>query len=138
MEKIIIYTDGASRGNPGLSSFGFVVQNLSGKLLYQHGAYIGETTNNVAEYTAVISALKYVSQNYKAVEIEIELRADSNLVIQQLSGRFKVNKPHIFELVQRVKEIEVLFRKVTYKHIARELNKMADRVANMALDNLHS
>lgn len=134
MEKIIIYTDGASRGNPGHSSYGFVILDFNGKTIYEEGKYIGHATNNIAEYTAVIEALSYV-KNSLGLDVEIEVRADSNLAVQQLSGRFKVNKPHIYELIGRVKENEVLFKKVVYKHIARALNKRADLLANKALDN---
>lgn len=135
MEKIIIYTDGASRGNPGHSSYGFVVINSKGDETYQEGKYLGLATNNIAEYTAVIEALNYIKDNL-GVNTEIEIRADSNLVVQQLSGKFKIKTAHIKVLIDRVKSLEKQFIKVVYRHIPRWQNKIADSLANKALDNL--
>lgn len=135
MEKIVVCTDGASRGNPGIASFGFAIYKGI-DTLYEEGKYIGVTTNNVAEYTAVVEAFRWLKDNLNAENLEVEVRADSNLVVQQLSGRFKIKTPHIKELIDKVKQVEVLFHKVTYHHVPRAANKVADRLANIALDSL--
>ncbi len=135
MEKIVIYTDGASRGNPGYSSYGFVIYDLSGKQIYKEGKFVGHATNNIAEYSAVIEALTLVGEKL-GCNVEIEVRADSNLVVQQLSGKFKIKSAHIKELVNKIKGLEAQFTKITYTHIPRLENKEADLLANQALDNL--
>lgn len=133
--KIIIYTDGASRGNPGLASYGFTVSDGSGKLLYEEGKYIGITTNNVAEYTAVLEALKYVKKNYGEKQLEIELFADSKLVVEQLSGRYKIKSPHLIPIVDEIKILSIELGGLIHTHVPRAKNTEADRLANLALDS---
>jgi ribonuclease HI len=127
----ILYVDGASRGNPGPASYGFAVYDTSGKLLHKGSEYIGRTTNNVAEYTALIEALRYVlKQKISAVEI----RSDSQLLVRQLTGEYKVRTPHIQELHDQARE---LLRRLAFyeiKHVPRSENKLADKLANEALD----
>lgn len=135
MEKVTIFTDGASRGNPGPSSYGFAIYSSRGDILHQEGRYIGIATNNIAEYTAVIKALNYLKGSLNSTEVEIEIRADSNLVVQQLSGRFKIKTAHIKELIEKVKIMEPSFKKVVYTHVPRSENKAADKLANLALDS---
>lgn len=132
--KIIIYTDGASRGNPGPASYGFTISSED-KLLYEEGRYIGITTNNVAEYTAVLEAFKKVKELFAAEPVNVELFADSKLVIEQLSGRYKIKSPHLKPLIEQIKLLSWDLGGVIHGHVPREKNAEADRLANQALDN---
>ncbi len=136
--SIKIYTDGASRGNPGPSSYGYVILNSDNEVIKEEGKVIGNTTNNVAEYTAVLSALTFVRDGLsKKKQVEkIELFADSKLVVEQLSGRFKIKAAHLFVILQKIRVIVAGLGPVQYKHIPRELNSAADSLANQALDGL--
>jgi ribonuclease HI len=130
MKKAILYCDGASRGNPGPSSYGFVIFE-GDEIISKDGKRIGNTTNNVAEYTALIEGLK------KAISLnveEIEIRADSQLLIRQVLGQYKVKTPHIKELFVVVMGLLKNFKKYTAVHIPREENADADEMANWALD----
>lgn len=133
--KLIIYTDGASRGNPGPASYGFTVADEKGKILHEEGEYIGKTTNNVAEYTAVIRALNWVKNKFGSHKIQVNLFADSKLVAEQLSGRFKVKSPHLKLIIEKIKILGLELGGVIYNHVPREKNAEADRLANQALDN---
>lgn len=133
--KIIIYTDGASRGNPGPASYGFTVADEKGKILHEEGEYIGKTTNNVAEYTAVLRALKWVKNKLGSKQLQVNLFADSKLVAEQLSGRFKVKSAHLKPIIEQIKILGLELGGVIYSHIPREKNTEADRLANKALDN---
>lgn len=136
--NIKIYTDGASRGNPGPASYGYVILNDKDEVIKKEGKAIGNTTNNVAEYTAVLSAFTFVKEYIaKGQKIEsIELFADSKLVIEQLSGRFKIKAAHLLLILQKIQKIVLEMDSVKYKHIPRELNSAADSMANQALDGL--
>lgn len=132
-----IYTDGASRGNPGLASYGFTIQDKNGKFLYKEGKFIGETTNNVAEYTAVLAALKKVERELlPKAPLSIELFADSMLVAKQLSGQFKLKNAKLKLFFDQIKRLELSLGRVIYNYIPREKNKIADSLANKALDSL--
>lgn len=134
--KLIIYTDGASRGNPGPAAYGFTIAYQTGKLLHEAGEYIGSTTNNVAEYTAVLEALKKVKEKFlKDYPLKIELLADSKLVAEQLSGRFKIKSAHLKPIIEKIKILASELGDVTYKHIPRSQNTLADKLANLALDS---
>lgn len=132
--KLTIYTDGASRGNPGPSSYGFTISDEKGKLLYEEGRYIGKTTNNVAEYTAVLAALKYIKK-MKLKPSQVELFADSKLVAEQLSGNYKVKAKHLKPIIEQIKILSVELGGVAYAHVRRFQNTIADKLANLALDN---
>lgn len=133
--KLIIYTDGASRGNPGPASYGFTISDDQGKLLYEEGKYIGITTNNVAEYTGVYEALKYIKRKHGRHFLEIELYADSKLVVEQLSGRYKMKSPHLKPIFEQIKILAIELGGVVHTHIPRSHNGEADRLANLALDS---
>lgn len=136
MKRVIIYTDGASRGNPGHASAGFVIQTDDGVIWSQEGIYLNQATNNVAEYTAVKLALQKLTLDFaKWLPLEVELRADSLLVIQQLCGRYKIKNPALKRIYEAVKGLEPKVGKVSYIHIPRAQNFLADKLANMALDN---
>ena len=133
--KLVIYTDGASRGNPGPASYGFIVLDEKGKLLREEGEYIGQTTNNVAEYTAVLKALEWIKKKYND-RVEISMFADSKLVAEQLSGRYKIKSPHLKLLIEKIRNLSFDFEDITFSHIPREKNTKADKLANQALDQL--
>ncbi|TSC66443.1 MAG: ribonuclease HI [Microgenomates group bacterium Gr01-1014_80] len=136
MKKLIVYTDGASRGNPGPASYGFTIADEKGKLLHEEGEYIGKTTNNVAEYTAVLEAFKLIREKYQKQNLlQIEVYADSKLLAEQLSGRYKVKHPNLRPLFDQIKILEIELGRVFYTHIPREKNTLADRLANKALDS---
>lgn len=132
--KLIIYTDGASRGNPGHSSYGFTISNGKRELLYKEGKYLGFNTNNFAEYSAVLAALGYVKKNFRALS-EIDFYMDSKLVVEQLSGRFKIKSPTLKVLISEIRKIEQTLKTITYTHVPRAKNTVADSLANRALDS---
>ena len=132
--KLIIYTDGASRGNPGPASFGFTISEKEGGLIHEDSKYIGIATNNTAEYKAVLEAFKWIKKNISK-KVEISLYADSKLVAEQLSGKWKIKKPHLKILIDQIKILEFEIGKVYYTHVPREQNTRADKLANQALDS---
>jgi ribonuclease HI len=130
MEKVIINTDGASQGNPGPAAIGATIRDENGRLLTTISRRIGRTTNNQAEYRAIIAALE------KAAELgvrQVEIRADSELVVRQLNGRYKVKKASLRTLYQEAVGLLGRFQGVTITSIPREQNKEADSLANAAL-----
>jgi len=137
MKKIIIYTDGGSRGNPGPSAIGIVFCNEKGEIIKKYSEVLGESTNNEAEYQAVIFALKKFKAlfvNKLAKNSEIEVRADSELLIKQMQGLYKILEPKIQSLFLTAWNLKLDFKKVKFKIIPREKNKTADRLVNEALD----
>ena len=129
-----IYTDGACRGNPGPSSIGIVVNDDKGALIYEEAGALGEQTNNYAEYSAVLRALKLCSNN-KAKSLI--LKSDSQLLVQQLKGVYKVRSKNIQELYKKCQLYTSRIPKVEFQHIRREYNKRADELANLILDNIN-
>lgn len=132
-EKIIMYTDGGSRNNPGPAAVGVFIETLR----KQYGHYIGEKTNNEAEYEAVILGLKKIKQNIgkeKAKNTEIEIFLDSEFVAKQMNHEYKVKEPELQKLFLEVWNLMLDFGKVTFNHIPRERNKVADKLVNQALD----
>jgi ribonuclease HI len=131
--KVTIYTDGGARGNPGPAAIGVLILDEEGEELAEHGEVIGATTNNVAEYTAVLVALEIAAQFKPS---EIVHYTDSQLVAEQLSGRYKIKMPHLLELWKQVKEKEKKFQRVTYTQVPRTHEKIrhVDGLVNMALD----
>ena len=129
--KAIIYTDGGSRGNPGPSALGVVVTEESGKVLKEYSHYLGEVTNNQAEYEAVIFAL----QKAKQLGIkEVELRVDSELIGRQLLGMYKIKDPDLQPLFLKAWNLRLDYDKVDIKIIPREQNRKADKLVNRELD----
>ncbi len=132
IETAIIFTDGASRGNPGRAGAGFVIYSVEGEKLREGSYYLGNKTNNQAEYEALIRALE------TAVDMgirKIEIRSDSQLLIRQLQGSYRVKSPNIIPLYEKVKSLLENFSDVRLKHIPRELNKEADALANRGIDS---
>ncbi len=129
--KLVISADGGARGNPGPAAIGFIV---GGK---KYGERIGETTNNVAEYKAVIAALKKAKQllgKAQAKKTEVALNTDSELLYKQITGNYKILEPDLQTLFIELWNLKQDFKSVTFKKIPREENREADRMVNEALD----
>lgn len=125
-----IYTDGASKGNPGRASIGVSVLKDNQEVLTVSEA-IGVQTNNFAEYTALIRALEVLSKQYKGESIEVY--ADSELMIKQLKGVYKVKNENIKPLYAQIQKLLPHFSSISFTHIRREFNGRADELANLAL-----
>ncbi|UCF88640.1 MAG: ribonuclease HI family protein [bacterium] len=126
----VLSVDGAARGNPGEAGAGVVLQTPDGAVL-RMGEYLGEATNNTAEYKALLAGMK------KAADLgirEMQVRSDSELMIKQLNGLYKVKSPHLQDLYFSVIKAISAFDRVTFEHIPREENREADRMANLAID----
>jgi probable phosphoglycerate mutase len=130
--SFVIEADGASRGNPGHASYGTVIRNMNtGEVVVELAAVLGHATNNVAEYRGLVAGLTEVAQlDPNAI---VEVRMDSKLVVEQMSGRWKIKHPDMRDLAIQAREI-LPFGNVTYTWIPREDNKHADALANEALD----
>jgi len=138
-DEVIIHTDGGSRGNPGPAAIG-VTCDSNGFNLFEISQSIGETTNNVAEYTAVIKALeKLVELNIKTKKVLFVL--DSELIVKQLLGQYKIKDSKLKELNLQVhalkSELKNMGTEFRIKHVLREENKLADKLVNSALDSLN-
>lgn len=138
MKKIIIYTDGGSRGNPGKAAIGVVFCNEMGQEIKKFGEYLGDgLTNNEAEYQAVIFALKKFKAVFgkKIAEVsEVEIRSDSELLVNQMNGKYKIENEKIQKFFIEIWNSKIDFNEVKFKAIPREKNKEADRLVNEALD----
>ncbi len=135
---IKIFTDGGSRGNPGPAATGTHIEDQDGKVLAEIGKTIGTTTNNVAEYKAIIEGLSWIISNLESLPNlkRIDFSMDSNLAAMQLNGLYRIKNPGLRELLFEAREKESQIKlPITYKHIPREQNKKADRLVNIALDN---
>ena len=127
-----LYFDGASRGNPGLASYGAVLYDDDIEVNYTRGT-LGTATNNQAEYQALINGLQ-IAIDQIGDNSELNVYGDSSLVLKQSTGEWKCNNDHLRELLSKVKKLEQRFSKVTYNHVRRKFNKRADALANLALD----
>ena len=135
-DTYLIHADGGARGNPGPAAVGFTIAG-PGIPAVAHGEYIGDTTNNVAEYTAIIRAfakLKSLIGADKAKAAHIAVKADSELVVKQMNREYKVKDPELMQLFIQLHNACLDFGGVTFSHIARESNREADRMVNEALD----
>lgn len=129
--KVVIYTDGGARGNPGPAAIGVVINNENGEVLFKEGRCIGDTTNNQAEYQAVVLAME------KSVELgatDVELFSDSELIVKQLKGEYKVKDKGLAEHYLKIWNLQNKLKSVKYNHVYREQNKLADSLVNEALD----
>ncbi len=138
MKKFIIYTDGGSRGNPGPSATGVVFCNSQEEILKRYSQCLGKATNNQAEYQAVIFSLKKFKAVFGKVvaqSAEIEIRSDSELLVKQLTGKYKIMDEKIQPLFLEIWNLKIDFQKIGFTHIPRERNKEADKLVNQALDN---
>jgi ribonuclease HI len=128
---LIVYTDGAARGNPGPAGAGVCILDGKGGVVAERSRYLGETTNNVAEYEALVMGLE---EARKLGGAHVEVRSDSELVVRQMRGVYRVRNPALQRLHARVCTLEEAFERVTYIHVRRERNRDADRLANDAID----
>lgn len=129
--ELVINTDGGSRGNPGPAAIGVVISTPDGAHLESFGEYIGETTNNQAEYSAVVRAIEEAAK-YRPTRIRFLL--DSELVVKQLNGQYKVKNADLMPLYSKIVQ-HIHNQEVTFKHVRREQNTLADIEVNKALDN---
>ena len=130
-EKLIIYTDGGARGNPGPGGLGVVIYNDKKEVIDKISEFLGVVTNNQAEYKAVIAALK------KAKELggqELDFYLDSELVVKQLKREYKVKNKDLAPLFLEIHNLSLSFKKISYTHIRREFIAAADALANEAMD----
>ncbi len=137
MEKIIIFTDGGARGNPGPAGIGAVIKDENGNTLKEISAYIGEQTNNFAEYEALIYALKEAKKMFgeKLRSMVVEVKMDSELVVRQLEGRYRVKEPTLKEKFAQVAMMRLEdVPNITFAHVFREQNAHADELVNKAID----
>jgi len=130
IEKAVLYTDGASRGNPGPAAIGVVIKDGHGKVLARISKRIGRTTNNQAEYQAVIAALE---EAVRLGAAGVEIKSDSELVVKQVSGRYRVKHPALKPLYRQVKELQSSFQNCIVASIPRRQNREADRLCSDAL-----
>ena len=134
-DKIIIHSDGGARGNPGPAAIGAIVEINSN--VFEVSECIGKATNNIAEYKAAIEGLKKAQQllgKRKAKMATVECFLDSELVVKQLTGKYKIKEPTLHEPFIELWNLTLNFKKVKFVHIKRELNKKADSLVNQALD----
>jgi len=131
--KLIVYTDGASRGNPGPAATGWVVLDEQGRLVGEGGNAIGEHTNNEAEYLAVRDAAAWIERELGR-ELQLEFRSDSELIVKQLRGEWKTKDPELKQLAMEVMNLLMYFASFSLKHVPRRENQRADALANRALD----
>lgn len=128
-----LFTDGGSRGNPGLSAIAFVLYN-DNELVDIGAKFLGIATNNFAEYNALIEGLKLA----KKYTDELECVLDSELVVKQVNGIYKISSPDIKPLFDKIKALKPEFKKITFTHVRREQNKIADKMVNIILDSIEA
>lgn len=133
INEIKIFTDGGSRGNPGPSAAAFVILDMQDSVVKTDGEYLGITTNNQAEYQAVRRALEAASQMRCSTA---HVFMDSLLVVNQMNGIFKIRNRDLWPIHQEIIELAKKFKKVTYTHVPREMNKLADQKVNDILDSV--
>lgn len=129
--KVIINTDGGARGNPGPAALGVVIRDEHEQIIKQFGEYLGNKTNNVAEYSALIRALE-TARDMQATHLDI--RMDSELIVKQMRGEYKIKEPTLQELAQKVIGLLKHFSYYAFTHVRREYNKEADAMVNQAID----
>ena len=131
LKQVVIYADGASRGNPGPAAIGATIKDKRGRLITFISQRIGRTTNNQAEYRAIIAALE------EAIRLgakQVDIKTDSELIVKQINGEYRVKKATLKPLYQQVKQLQGLLDGLTITHILRQQNIEADKLANKALD----
>ncbi|MCH9021480.1 MAG: ribonuclease HI family protein [Planctomycetes bacterium] len=129
--QLIIRTDGGSRGNPGPAAIGIVIENQTGCSLFEAGYFIGDTTNNVAEYRAILKGLEEAQRLKGSI---LTIYCDSQLVVRQLIGQYRVKNPAMKTFHQQAMAQLKHFKSVTFHHVSREENEAADALVNRALN----
>lgn len=134
--KICINTDGGARGNPGIAGYGLVVCSSEDKIIYQESKFLGIKTNNEAEYMGLVAALTWLQNNYSLYEIDyVDFNSDSQLMVRQMQGFYKVKAPNLIGLYNSAKQIvNSIPVTIKFKDVRREYNKLADELANQAMD----
>ena len=127
---MVLFCDGASRGNPGPGAYGFVLYHNE-DVVFEDGQKLGQVTNNIAEYTGLIRGLEAALKHGAS---SITVKSDSELMVRQLNGIYKVKTPHILVLFQEARALLQQFKKTQILHVRREENKRADSLCNRALD----
>lgn len=130
--KLVMHTDGASRGNPGDAGIGVLIEDTQGGVLVEIREHIGQTTNNVAEYSALIRALE---EGLRLGGTEAEVYCDSELMVKQLKGEYRVKNEGLLPLFRQVIQLKNQYRRFTINHVPREENKRADQLANLGIDS---
>ncbi|HEX9503213.1 MAG TPA: ribonuclease HI family protein [Patescibacteria group bacterium] len=130
-DKLIIYTDGGARGNPGPAAVGVAIYNVSGREMERYKKYIGTATNNQAEYKALIAALE-LATTMGAESLVCHM--DSELIVRQLQGKYKIRDSELGVLAAEVLRQTSKFKQIEFVHVPREKNKLADQLVNEALD----
>ncbi|KAF0244610.1 MAG: ribonuclease [Planctomycetota bacterium] len=132
---LIINVDGGSRGNPGPAATGIIIATPDGIEILTRGEFIGEATNNVAEYRALIDALNRAPDYLRKVAApELEVRSDSELLVKQMKGEYRIKNAGLKPLAIEAQRLMKAFRKVTFVHIYREANERADKLCNRAMN----
>ncbi|MEK7161353.1 MAG: ribonuclease HI family protein [Patescibacteria group bacterium] len=129
--RLIINTDGGARGNPGPAGAGVVIYDEQNRIIGRHKKYVGEQTNNYAEYQALILALIEAA---KLGAESLKVNMDSELIVRQMQGRYKIKEPTLKVLAQEVFKLMQKFKNVEFNHVFRESNKEADKLVNQAID----
>jgi ribonuclease HI len=132
LSKLLMYSDGAARGNPGVGGIGVVLLDADGATVTEISDYIGHVTNNVAEYKALIRGLEEAE---KLGATEIKAYVDSELLVKQLTGAYRVRSEGLLPLYQRVLVLKQKLQRFQITHVARKQNKRADALANAGIDN---
>ncbi|HHX94444.1 MAG TPA: ribonuclease HI family protein [Clostridia bacterium] len=131
MRNFTVYCDGASRGNPGEAGIGYIIIDGNGKVLKEESDYLGQATNNVAEYTALVRSLQ---DSLKLGAKSVQVYSDSELMVKQIKGEYRVKNPGLAPLFQQVSGLIARFDNFKIDHVPREKNKKADSLANKGID----
>jgi ribonuclease HI len=131
VDRLLVWVDGAARGNPGPAACAAILKDATGEVLLRRGRRLGQRTNNEAEYEGVLLALELA---HRLGARELQVHMDSELVARQLEGRYRVKAPHLIPLYRRVREWVARFDSVRWVHVPREENREADRIVNDVLD----
>jgi ribonuclease HI len=129
--RLVAYIDGGSRGNPGPAGYGVRFEDEAGGVVCELHQSLGTATNNVAEYSGLLAALSWAAENGFP---EIVVKSDSELLVKQMRGEYKVRHPGLQPLYQRARDLVSQLRKVSFQHVPRHENTKADRLANLAMD----
>ena len=128
---LVVNIDGGARGNPGPAGYGVVVEDESGKRIDSLSEYLGAQTNNFAEYSGLVAALEYgLKHDYAAIKV----RSDSELLVKQIKGEYKVRSEALLDIYREAKELIRKYKSFQIRHVYREQNREADRLANLAMD----
>lgn len=129
--RLLIHIDGGARGNPGDAGFGVEVRDAKGQTIAELFGYLGVQTNNVAEYAALIAALRYAIEGSA---VDVEIRSDSELLVRQIQGVYRVKNAGLIPMHEAARRLMARISRVKLVHVPREKNKEADRLANRAMD----